>query len=151
MKTILIIISVVFMTPFFGQSTLKWTKIEDLKDSLAKQSKPVLIKIETQWCSVCKMMDMKVFADKKVQKTLISDYYLVKLDAESKNTIKFNDTSYHYLMYSVNRGVHQLAKKLGEENGKLNYPTILILDNYNIQKRLVGCPTKSDFIFWLKS
>lgn len=145
------IIFFLFSFQLVAQTDLKWTKLEDLSDSLKISSKPILFKIETQWCHVCKMMDAKVFTDKKVQKLLMNNYYLVKLDAESKLPMRYNDTTYNYLMYSVNRGVHQLAKKLAEENGKLAYPTIVVVEKYTIQKRLVGYLPKNDFIFWLKS
>jgi thioredoxin-related protein len=151
MKTLLLFTILLFSFQLIAQTSLKWTKLEDLSDSLKVASKPVLFKIETQWCSVCKLQDAKVFSDKKVQKLLINNYYLVKLDAESKFPIRYNDTTYNYLMYSVNRGVHQLAKKLAEEEGKLAYPTIVIVENYTIQKRLVGYLPKNDFLFWMKS
>jgi thioredoxin-related protein len=151
MKILLLFITLLLSVQLIAQTSLKWTKLEDLSDSLKVASKPVLFKIETQWCSVCKLQDAKVFSDKKVQKLLINNYYLVKLDAESKFPMKYNDTTYNYLMYSVNRGVHQLAKKLAEEEGKLAYPTIVIIENYTIQKRLVGYLPKNDFLFWMKS
>jgi len=151
MKLLILIILIQLSNVMMAQTSLKWTKLEDLSDSLKVASKPVLFKIETQWCSVCKLQDAKVFSDKKVQKQLLNNYYLVKLDAESKFPMKYNDTTYNYLMYSVNRGVHQLTKKLAEEEGKLAYPTIVIVENYTIQKRLVGYLPKNDFLFWLKS
>jgi thioredoxin-related protein len=137
--------------PFLAQVSLKWMKIEDLSDSLKKENRPVLVKIETQWCSVCRMMEQKVFMDKKVQKYLNGRYYLVKLDAEQKTAIRYNDSIYNYVMQSGGRGIHQLAKKLAEQNGKVQYPTITIVENFIVSKRLDGYLPKNEFLFWLKS
>jgi thioredoxin-related protein len=134
-----------------GQVPMQWMRMEDLNDSLKKESRPVLIKIETQWCSVCRMMEKKVFMDKKVQKYLYGRYYLVKLDAEQKSAIRYNDTIYNYVMQAGGRGMHQLAKKLAQQNGKVQYPTIAIVDNYRLVKRLDGYLPKNEFLFWLKS
>lgn len=149
MKSIITLLVGILIT-LTSVAQLQWTKLEHLKDSLEKQPKPVLLKFETEWCSVCKMMDVKVFQDKKVQKVL-ANYYVVRIDAEIKTPLIYNDTTYNYLMYSAKRGVNQLAKKLAEENGKLAYPTIVIVENYVVQKRLVGYLPKSDFVFWMKS
>jgi thioredoxin-related protein len=139
-----------FSVCYVAQEPMKWMKVEDLSDSLKKEKRPVLFKIETQWCSVCRMMEQKVFMDKKVQKYVNGRYYLVKLDAEQKTAITYNDTVYNYVMQAGGRGIHQLAKKLAEQNGKVQYPTIAIVENFILQKRLDGYLPKNEFLFWLK-
>jgi thioredoxin-related protein len=130
---------------------LTWTHIEDLEDSMAVAPKRIMIKVETKWCGYCKMMDAKVFPAKKVAKELNANYYYVKLDAEAKETIVFNDTTYNYVMYNGGRGVQMLSKKLASQNGKLQYPTIVKLDeNYQVTDLLDGYLNKSDFYYWLR-
>ena len=131
---------------------LHWTNINDIADSMKVKEKPILVKLETSWCGYCKKMDKDVFPNKKVAKEMNANYYYVKMDAEGKEEIIFNDSIYKFVMYSGGRGIHQLAKKLGSVNGQIKYPTIVILDkNYQVTKLLDGYLPKTDFYYWLKS
>ena len=134
-----------------AQKELKWTSIHDIKDSLNVKEKSILIKIETDWCGFCKKMDKEVFPNKKVAKELNKNYYYVKLNAESQEQILFNDTIYKYAIYpGSKKGLHQLAKKLGTQNGQIKYPTIVLLNSkYEVVKLLDGYLPKSHFYYWL--
>ena len=138
----------------FGLSSLgqlEYTRFNDLNDSLAKNPKPVLVKIEADWCGYCKMMEDKVFQHKKLSGQLQQDYYVLKLDAEKDVDIKFGGRDYHFIPSSSKRGVHELAKFLGTENGKLNFPTIVELkSDLTFSKRLTGYLGKADFKQWLQ-
>ena len=150
MKYLLGIIGIITVFSVSAQD-LTWTSIHDIEDSMAKEVKPVLIKIETPWCYYCKLMDKKVYTNKKVQKELRSNYYYVKLNAEENQTIELNDTTYHYQMSFGRNGVQQLAKKWGTQNGSLKYPTTVILDeNYQITRFLDGYLPKNSFRIWLQ-
>lgn len=131
---------------------LTWTSIHDIEDSMAKEVKPILVKIETPWCYYCKLMDKKVYPYKKVQKELNNNFYYVKINAEEKQTIELNDTTYHYQMGFGRNGIQQLAKKWASYGGtSIKYPTTVILDeNYEITKFLDGYLPKKNFYFWLK-
>lgn len=131
---------------------ISWTTFENLDDSMAVKKKPIIVKLETSWCGYCKMMDAKVFENKKVVKRIKDNYYFIRLDGENKKPISFNNQTYEYIPYSSRSGVHQLAKLLGEEEGRLNYPTTVVLNtNYSVNKRIVGYLAKSNFLFWLES
>jgi thiol-disulfide isomerase/thioredoxin len=62
MKIILIITFLSISSIGFSQG-VKWTKFEDLADSIAKQKKPIIVKIETPWCGYCKLMESKVLKE----------------------------------------------------------------------------------------
>ncbi len=147
--TILLIFSLVSMN--VAQQELKWTSFHDIKDSLKVKEKPILIKIETDWCGFCKQMDKEVFPYKKVAKELNKSYYYIKLNAETKEEITFNDTVYKFAIYpGSKKGIHQLAKKLGTHNGQIKYPTIVLLNsNFIVEKLLDGYLPKSHFYYWL--
>jgi thioredoxin-related protein len=150
MKTVTLLIFLLTSFEGFSQD-LAWTHIEHLEDSMSIAPKHILIKIETKWCGYCKMMDAKVFPTKKVTKELNENYYYVKLDAEAKETITFNDTTYKYVLYNGGRGVQTLSQKLASQNGKMQYPTIVKLDeNYQVTDLLDGYLNKSNFYYWLK-
>jgi thioredoxin-related protein len=117
---------------------------------MAKEVKPVLVKIETPWCGYCKLMDKKVYPNKKIRKELTKNYYYVKLNAEENQIITLNDTTYNYRIYGGNRGIQELAKKWGTRNGVIKYPTTIVLDeNYQIVKFLDGYLPKQNFYYWL--
>lgn len=151
MKILTLLIGFTISTFALGQD-LHWTNIHDVEDSMKVQEKPILIKIETEWCGYCKKMDKDVFPTRRVSREMNANYYYVKLDAESKSDFSVNDTTYKYVMYPGGRGINQLAKKWGTVDGQIKYPTIVILDaNYQITKQLDGYLNKSSFYFWLKS
>jgi len=98
------------------------------------------------------MMDARVFSNKRVFKRISNNYYFVKFDAEGREPITLNGETYKYIMYSSQTGVHQLAKKLGEERGQLNYPTTVVLNtDYSLNKRIVGYINRNNFLYWLES
>jgi thioredoxin-related protein len=149
MKYLLGIIGLIVIQSFSAQE-LSWTSIHDLEDSMAKEVKPVLVKIETPWCGYCKLMDKKVYPNKKIRKELTKNYYYVKLNAEENQIITLNDTTYNYRIYGGNRGIQELAKKWGTRNGVIKYPTTIVLDeNYQIVKFLDGYLPKQNFYYWL--
>lgn len=133
----------------FGQE-VKWTSFSDLNDSLKANPKKVIIKIETNWCGYCKMMEANVFNHKGAGRKIGKDYYFVKLNAESKDEVVFRNNRYHP---SVSKGgKHQLALVLNGEENTISYPTtILLSSNLEIEKRLNGYLKRNHFFLWLKS
>jgi thioredoxin-related protein len=150
MKIILIITFLSISSIGFSQG-VKWTKFEDLADSIAKQKKPIIVKIETPWCGYCKLMESKVYAKKRFVKRVGKNYYFVKLNADSKQAINFRNKQYEYIQFSEKKGIHSLAKELAEVGGVLRYPTTVVLNSDLTQnKRVVGFLNNRDFRYWLQ-
>ena len=150
MKINLIIIFFSISSIGFSQG-VAWTKFEDLADSIAKQKKPIIVKIETPWCSYCKLMEAKIYAKNRFVNRVGKNYYFVKLNADSKETINFRNKEYAYIQYSEKKGVHSLAKELAEVDGVLRYPTTVVLNSDFAQnKRIVGFLNNRDFRYWLQ-
>ena len=119
--------------------TLRWTSFEHLTDSLRKERRPVLVFIHTDWCSYCKMMELRTFSDQQVVTKLQEKFYCVRLNAEDNQPITFLQRAYKFKPTGVKTGVHELAQVLGTENGKLSYPTTVFFDQYlQLQGRVVG-------------
>jgi len=113
-----------------------------LQDSMSINPKPVLLKIETDWCVYCKMQEAQILKNDSLQQLLSSNFYFVKMDAESKEDIKFNGRTYSF--HAVNK-VHYLAETLGTESGKLAYPVMIVLDNnYQVLYRNHGMVQSKD-------
>jgi len=149
---LLLFIAICFSVSSVGYSQgVLWTKFEDLKDSTAKEKKPIIVKIETPWCGYCKLMESKVYTNKGFAKKVGKNYYFVKLDADSKEAISFRNKEYEYIQFSGKKGVHSLAKELAEVDGVLRYPTTVVLNSDLTQnKRIVGYLNKQDLKYWLQ-
>jgi thioredoxin-related protein len=119
--------------------TLRWTSFEHLTDSLRKERRPMLVFIHTDWCTYCKMMEVRTFANQQVVTKLQESFYCVRLNAEESQPITFLQRTYKFKATGVKTGVHELAEVLGTENGKLRYPTTVFFDQYlQLQGRMVG-------------
>lgn len=119
--------------------TLRWTSFEHLTDSLRKERRPVLVFIHTDWCTYCKMMELRTFSDATVASKLQEKFYCVRLNAEETQPITFLQRTYKFKPTGVKTGVHELAQVLGTEKGKLSYPTTVFFDqNLQLQARMVG-------------
>ncbi len=139
-----------FMTLNLYSQEIKWTSFSDLNDSLKAKPKKVIIKIETDWCGYCKMMDVNVFSHKRTQIKLGETYYFVKLNAESKEEIIFRN--HIFKPSSLARGKHELAITLNGKENTISFPTtVLLSSNLEIENRLNGYLKRSHFFLWLKS
>lgn len=96
-----------------------------LQDSMAVHPKPIVVKIYTDWCSYCKMQDMQIKRSPALQQLLSDKYYYVTLNAESRQPIVFNDTTYSFIPYGT-QGMHALAAKLLQHHAA--YPAWVVLD-----------------------
>lgn len=138
-KLLLIIGLVAFINNLYAQSnTINWMTWDDMVAQRATDSvkKKVFIDLYTGWCGWCKKMDKSTFLDPNIIQYMNTNYYAVKFDAETTDTIVFNNTTFlnsdpSYVKTSPNaRGrTHWFAHSLLD--GKLSYPSYVILDeNY---------------------
>ncbi len=104
---------------------LIWHSVNDLVSLQKKNPKNVIVDVYTDWCKWCKVMDTKTFSDPNLAKYLNEHYYMVKLNAETKDDILFKGKNYKYIT-SGRKGYNQLAAELCK--GSLSYPSFVILD-----------------------
>jgi len=102
-----------------------WSSIHDIKIDEYSGSKFYLIDIYTSWCTWCKLMDKKTFADPEVKKLLKEHFVTIKMDAESKLPLTFKGVDYEWQSGGKN-GIHGLAIEL--LNGRMTYPALVYLD-----------------------
>lgn len=92
----------------FGQKGYA-VSFNELALKMAEKPRPVIIKVYTDWCSVCKIQDKQLAKDKELQKMLAEDFYYVEFNAEARQDILFNNRNYHFMHNGKSGGVHELA------------------------------------------
>lgn len=102
---------------------VQWMSFEEAVNLSEKEPKKLFIDVYTHWCGWCKKMDKTTFTEPDVVKLLNEKFYPVKLDAETRDTIRFRDKVFKYVAeYKAN----ELAISL--LNGKMGYPSYVLLD-----------------------
>mgnify|MGYP000152055406 CR=1 FL=1 len=128
-----------FLTFIFGnyiaQEDIKWLSWQEMMKERTEDSvkKKVFIDLYTGWCGWCKRMDATTFKNPSISQYMNQKYYPVKFDAETRDTIVFNNHQFinsdpSYIKKAVNsRGkVNWFANSILD--GKLSYPSYVILD-----------------------
>ena len=136
----LIIIPFLFVVIFCNSQTIvepspiKWYTVEQA-DSLSKANpRPIFIDVYTDWCGWCKHMMKTTFANKGIAGYINNNFYPVRFDAETYDTIKYQGKTY------TNPGIgskpkHNFAKYILK--GRFSFPTIVYIDK---QKSIFPIP-----------
>ena len=118
----------------FSQSNNESTGKHALEEAQIRRSeaaRPLIIFITANWCSYCRLMKKKVFGNANVATQIESDFYFAELNGGYTKPIKWEGKTYRFAPTGAGTGTHELALHLGAVNGKLTYPTIVILDENN--------------------
>lgn len=132
-------LTVLFCVDGFSQKEgIQWINFEQLDDSLKIKPKKVFISFYADWCVYCKKMEQSAFKDKTIIQLLQKDYYAVKMDAESKDSIFFEGKLYINKNIGKSRKpTHEFPLLLASRNGApFTLPANIILDkNFSIRER----------------
>jgi thioredoxin-related protein len=101
---------------------LHWMTLEEAKAALQKEKRPLLIDLYTGWCGWCKVMDKKTYTNNNVIAYLQQHFYPVKLDAETRETLEWENHR-----YAFNSSYHTNEMALYLTGGQLSYPTTVII------------------------
>ena len=110
------------------QEKIQWHSFSEAVELNKKNPKKIFIDVYTHWCYWCKVMDANTFTDPLIVQYMNKYYYAVKLDAEMKDTVVFENTTFINPSPGTDRSVHQLAYSL--LNGQMSYPTSVYLDEH---------------------
>lgn len=137
-----LLLTVLTAPPWFSLRTsqaqqIQWLSFEQLDDSLQVHPKPVFIDFYTEWCRYCRKMDKAVFTQPAVIDKMNEDYYAVRMDAETTDTICFDGQTFvNRQAGKRRRGIHELATLLGQRGRQFAPPTLVLLDkNFRVAAR----------------
>ena len=87
------------------------------------------------WCTFCKEMDERTFLNKDIIKTLNNDYYAVKMNIETRDTIVFGGQTFVNKRYKKVNPIHEIALLMGSRKNKpFSLPVLIFLDEKFIAK-----------------
>ena len=94
-----LLLIIVFPTSSFvpwEKEKINWISIQELNELYYKNPKPILLDVYTDWCGWCKEMERTTYHNRKVVEYVNTNYYAIKLNAESKDSLVFNKVKYGY-------------------------------------------------------
>lgn len=107
---------------------VKWLTLTELQAAYQKEPRPILFDIYTDWCGWCKVMDRDTYQKDKVADYINQQYYAVKFNAESKDSVILGDKKFGYTpAYRANGLAVYLM------NGQMSFPTTVFLPGVNAQ------------------
>ncbi len=138
MKNILLAVAVIFFAiNLSAQGSAKdgvmpqkinWVSLEEAQELTKKNPKKIMIDVYTSWCGPCKMMTKNTFQNPDVIKYVNKNFYAVKFNAETPETVTFKGQEYSNPDYDPNKrgrnGVNQFSRYMRVSA----YPTVLYLD-----------------------
>jgi thioredoxin-related protein len=104
-------------------NAINWMSFEEAVKKSDANPKKIFIDVYTDWCGWCKKMDASTFMEDTVINYLNKNYYAVKLNAETRDTIRFRGKEF---MFMPEYKSNELAISL--LGGKMGYPSYVLLD-----------------------
>lgn len=128
---------------------INWKNWQELEEAYEEEPKPVFIFFHAEWCAYCKKIEREIFTNKEVINQLNKNYYAVEMDAETQDTIVFDNATFTNKQALTKRnGVHELPLLLASrKNIPFSLPATLIFDkSFSLKKRIFEYYTSKQLI-----
>jgi thioredoxin-related protein len=129
MKSLLILfLSISVNSVLMAQTaeSIQWMSLTEAEAASSKKPKKIMIDVYTHWCGWCKKLDATTYKDPAVVKYINENFYPVKLNAESKETIHFKGTDH---TFNPSMGTNSITSLIMPPRG--GYPTTTFLNEKN--------------------
>lgn len=110
-----------------NSSLVNWISFDEAYKKCKLKPRPILIDVYTTWCGPCKMMSAQTFNHPAIAKYINDNFYAVKFDAESKDSVKFDKFVFVSSDNNNPKATHQFAASVLDN--QLAYPSIVFLNN----------------------
>ena len=114
-----------FYDTIFPKKQIKTYSIQEALALAKKKPKKILINIYANFCNSCKIMTKTTFVDTLVADYIDKNFYLVNYDAESADTVLFNNEKFFKQVIN-NYPFNSFVSKITQ--GHLTFPSVVILD-----------------------
>jgi thioredoxin-related protein len=115
---------------------INWLTWEQAIALNEKEPKKLFVDLYTDWCGWCHKLDQTTFIDSHVVKAMNANYYAIKLNAETKDSIFYKNQFWVNPDPNRSRSIHPLAMALLQN--KASFPTVVFLDEK--QQIIQGIP-----------
>ena len=152
MKRFFLLLLVSFSV-FAQDKESQWLTFPELESALVKEPKKVVIYFYADWCAYCHKMEKVVYTKPDIKAELNTNYYAVKFNVESQDTITFGGKTFLNLNVGKKRlAYHQIPELLaGRQNQPLELPATVVLDEgFNIEKRFYRYISPKEMLAILK-
>ena len=112
------------LTSFYPPKKKKdlWQSWNEIQQLMLQQKKPILIDMHTDWCVYCKKMDVTTYQNDSVYEYLKEHFYRFKFNAESKDSLRWNNKTFGF---DKKNKLHEFYEYAAKEN--LVFPTTVII------------------------
>jgi thioredoxin-related protein len=143
----LILTVVIAFNAVAQQQSVKWYTIQEALILNKTQPKKFMIDVYTDWCGWCKKMDKETFTNPVIAKYLNENFYPIKFNAETLDTIVFQDKIF-VNDRKGNRSSNQFAIALLK--GQMSYPSIAYINqDLVLLGSIPGYKTPEELEVWL--
>lgn len=132
---------------------IDWKTFPELEEALKENPKPVFIFFHAKWCAYCKKIERKIFTNTDVIERINTQYYAVKMDVETQDSIVFDNTIFTNKQSLTQRnGIHEIPLLLASREGfPFSLPATIILNkDFTVKNRVFEYYTSSKLLNMLK-